>query len=292
MLYNRIAKLNIKLANPYPDQGYRGSLNIENLRMSFNIVKNRSFASNVADISIYNLSPTTRNELVNIRDFVTFSAGYRENGGEQIIFTGDSLSVDHDFALPDIITKIKAGDAVGRIIDTYIPISFASNTQVREIVEFVADKIGVNVIYFVETENLVYPLGYKDVDSARNILTVVCNKLNLTWTVQDGNLIITKKNQGNNKEIKPVNAKNGMVGVPEKYMDKGYLQYASLPKNGEPPQGWRIKTLLRPDLVPTDRIRLKSDVLNIDVVCFINKITHTGDTYGDKFESIIEAIKE
>lgn len=292
MQFDRAISLNIQLANPPPSAGYRGDLSIEKLRISFSIFKSISWSTNTSNIRIFNLSPQNRNQLAMYGDLIRLSAGYLGNGGPQVIFIGNSTQVSHAFALPDIISTIEAGDGQKQLNEITVNISFAENTPAREIIQFVADKMGLTIVDFAESNNLVYPLGYNDADLAKNILDKVCKKLNLTWTVQNGNLVILVSGKGNQKPIVDVNATNGMIGIPERYSDKRQYLYSALPPNAAPKDGWRVKMLLRPDLLPGDRIRLRSTVLGIDSVFYILTVRHEGDNFGPQFETTLEVVAE
>ena len=99
-----VVKSIIRLAEPPPGQDYRGTLTIENLRMSFSVYKSLSLSANTAYVRIYNLSADNRNQLNQYGNELNFYAGYRENGGSQLLFTGNTTLVNHVFEYPEIIS--------------------------------------------------------------------------------------------------------------------------------------------------------------------------------------------
>ncbi len=290
MLYDRVVKAFIRLAEPPPGINYRGDLTIENLRMSFSIFKSLSWSTNTANVRIYNMSENNRNQLNNYGNELNFYAGYRGNGGSQLIFTGNTTLANHIFAYPDVISVLDAGDGEKVLNEIIVSVSFGDNIAVRTVIADVARQMGIPLVDFADTDNLTYANGFKDSDLAKNTLKKACDKLNLTASVQNGNLVILRNNEGNSREISLINADTGMIGIPERFTDKRQYLYTALPPNAAPKPGWKVKTLLRPDLLPGDRIRLRSTQANIDGVFFILSIRHEGDNYGPLFESTLEVI--
>lgn len=291
MQYGRLISTRIRLSQPPPQVGYRGSLEASNLRMSFSISKSISWSTNTATFRIYNLSADSRNQLAYYGDEIRIFAGYQENGGEQLLFIGNTTQVSHAFEFPDIITTLIVGDGERVLNRVLVSVSFGENTPARTIINSVAEQMGLTIQDFAQTENLNYALGYKDIDYAKNVLDTVCKKLDLVWSVQNNNLVILKLNRGN--EVKPIieiNADTGMIGVPQRYTDKRQYDYAALPPQGAPNPGWRVRCLLRPEIIPGDRIRLRSAHANVDGLFYVQTITHDGDNFGPNFESNLEVI--
>lgn len=291
MQYGRIISTKIRLAQPPPQTGYRGDLEIKNLRMAFSISKSIAWATNTANFRIYNLGADNRNQLAYYGDEIRIFAGYQQNGGEQLLFIGNTTQTTHNFAFPEIITTLNVGDGEKVLNELTTSVSFGENTPARTIIEFVASRMGLTLQDFSETENLTYALGYKDVDLAKNILDKVCKKLNLAWSVQNNNLVILKVGEGNiKKPVVEINADTGMLGVPERYSDKRQYDYRALPPDGAPKPGWKVRCLLRPDLIPGDRVRIRSTHADVNGLFYIQTIQHEGDNFGPVFESLLEVI--
>src|SRR5690554_5321501 len=107
--FNRVAELEINLRNRN-FSGYIGTLNIKNLRISFQITKSLSWSTNTASIQVYNLKSDKRAQIKDYGDEVTLYAGYAEDTGVQILFVGDTTKVSHLFEQPEIITTLECGD--------------------------------------------------------------------------------------------------------------------------------------------------------------------------------------
>lgn len=289
MQFDRLINLRIRLTDP-TNTGYRGNLLIDNLRITFSVFKTESWSTNTAEIKIYNLGPDNRNQLSNYGDEVRLFAGYRDNGGTQLLFTGNVTQLSHIFAEPEIISVLNVGDGERVLNQLLIPVSFGAGISVRTVIEYIADKMGLELVDFALTEDFKYATGFKGVDLAKNILDNTCRKLGLTWSVQNNNLVIVHRSIGTNKPPVEINANTGMIGIPERFTDKRQYLYRALPPNEAPKPGWKIRTLLNPSILPGDRVKIKSLKADIDGLYYVLTIRHEGDNYGPQFESILEVV--
>jgi hypothetical protein len=289
MQFDRVIRAQIQLVKPNED-GYIQTLIIEKLRIAFSIFKSESFSTNTANIRIYNLGADKRNQIAQIGDQVRLEAGYREDGGPQLIFLGQTTQTSHLFAQPEIITVLDCGDGDKTLNNTTISVSFGPDTPARTAIQSIASQMGLIITEFAPTENLVYTHGYSDSGLARDILQNVADYLDLQPTVQNGNLLLLDKAAGSLKPPVEINANTGMIGIPERYTDKKQYLYRSLPPDSTPKPGWKVRTLLRPDILPGDRIRLRSTRANVNGDFIVVTARHEGDNYGPNFETTFEVV--
>jgi hypothetical protein len=266
-------------------------MEVSNLRVAFSVFKSESWSTNTANIRIYNISESKRNLLNSYGDQVTLNAGYRLETGAQVLFRGNTSLVSHVFAEPEVITVLDCGDGEKSLNLILAKASFGENTPARQVIEFYAGVLGLNISEFSATDNLVYALGHQFSGIAKDGLDKACKYLNLVWSVQNNNLVILKQGVGSAKPPVEINANTGMIGIPQRYTDRRQFLYRALPKNGGAPKpGWKVRTLLRPDILPGDRIRLRSNRVDIDGVFYVISIRHEGDNFGPQFESLLEVI--
>lgn len=291
MQFDREINLKIKISNPPPSLTYRGEMEISNLRVAFSVYKSESWSTNTANIKIWNLSNDKRNILNNYGNEIKLFAGYRQQSGPQLVFTGNSSLTSHVFAEPEIITSFECGDGEKSLNLILATASFGENTPVRTVIEFYANILGLNIAEFSATDNLIYNQGHKFSGIAKDGLDKACKAIGLVWSVQNNNLIIIRQGIGTSKPPVEINPDNGMIGIPERYTDRAQYLYRALPKNGGSPKpGWKIRCLLRPDILPGDRVRIRSNRVDIDGIFYVLKIRHEGDNFGPNFESILEVI--
>jgi hypothetical protein len=256
--------------------------------MQFSVNKSLSWSTNTCYLRIYNLGPDNRNRLREFGDQLRLFAGYRDQEGAQLLFIGNVNELNHTFSQPEIITSIGCGDGERNLNNILIPVSFGEKTPIRTVIQYVAERLDFPISYFAPSENLLYENGYVDTDLAKNILDKACQALNLVWSVQNENLVILPTNGATTRPPVEINAETGMLGIPERYVDKKQFLYRALPPNAPPKPGWKVKTLLNPDLLPGDRIRLRSRQVDIDGEFRILTIKHEGDNWGPQFESTLE----
>lgn len=291
MQFDRVIRAKILLANE-TYTAYTREIDITNLRMSFNVLKTSATDANTGDLIIYNLSAEKRNLITGFGDQLRIFAGYRNSGGAELLFIGSANQLNHTFNQPDITTQLNCGDGETTLNNTNIAISFAANTNVRTVIEFIAKQLRFPIAYFAPTppgQEEVYTNGFSEIYLARTILESACKKIGMQFSIQNDNMIIIPINGTTEKPPVVINVQNGMIGVPERYVDKRYYQYNALIPNEPPKPGYRIKMLLRPDILPGDKIRIQSRQIDIDQQMIVYNIRHTGDNYESNFESIIEA---
>jgi hypothetical protein len=289
MQFDRVINAKIRLIDD-SKVNFRGELSINNLRMAFSIFKSESSSTNTCSLRIYNLGANNRNQLAQFGDEVRLFAGYRFEAGAQLLFVGNTTQVSHIFAEPEIISVLDCGDGDKTLNNTLVSLSFAENTPVRTVIQTIADKLGLVIAEFSATDNLNYATGYKFAGLAKDALNIACSRLNLVWSVQNQNLVIIKQNEATARPPFEINANTGMIGIPQRYTDKRQYLYRALPPNGAPKPGWKVRTLLRPDILPGDRVRIRSTRVDMDGLFYVISIRHEGDNYGPNFESLLEVI--
>ncbi len=285
MKYDRIIRANIQLINAPDYTDYRGEIDIRDLRMSFSVFKTFSWSTNKADLRIYNLGRDKRNQLYNIGDLVSIYAGYKDNGGEQLIFRGNTTEVNHMFPQPEVISSLICADGDKTLNNKIIAVAFGSNVPVRDVIAQIASLMDIPLGSDLPPVTQVYALGFEGCDLAKNLLDKACKYANLWWGVQNGNLVFQPKNAPNAKPPSIINADTGMIGIPERFAPKRNSLYLNMVK-----PGWKIRTLLTPEILPGDRVIIKSERAGLNGQFYVDTIQHEGDNFSDNFSSVLEVI--
>ena len=284
MKFYREASLRIRLRNEdftfKPDP-----ILIRGLRVSFSITKSLANTTNSGLIRVWNLNQTHRNLIKDFGDEVTLFAGYREEGGQEILFIGNTTAVSHVYEQPEIITVLECGDGERYLNQLRVSLTYAAKTQARPIVEAIATQMGLPIYYFAPGNDLVYYQGLKYLGMGKDALTLVCNYLGMQWSVQNGGLQIIPINGSNEKPILEVNENAGMIGIPQRFTYRRIFQYRS---TDAPAQGYKVNIALNPLLIPGTKINLSSTHLGIKKMCSVWNIRHSGDTYGMDWASNLE----
>lgn len=282
--FTKSINLDIRIANSN-FSGYANNLKIKGLRISIQAVKTLSWSTNTANIQIYNLSPENRAKLNSYGDEISIYAGKDKDSPSPLMFIGDSTKVTHVFNFPDVVTSLQCGDGEKILNQKLISVSFASKVSAKTVVQDIASKMGVTIAFFANTLPLEYENGFQFVGFAKDGLDKVCNYLNLTWSIQNNQLVMIENNGSTRKTPVAINVSTGMIGVPERYTYKRLDLWTAGPK-----QGYKVKTLLRTDILPGDKIQLSSKKIGINGLFFVESIRHLADNIENTWESNLEVV--
>jgi hypothetical protein len=301
--FYRVAKTEIFLSNGQPipsappSPGYHGRLLIENLRVAFSIQKNLAWSTNSCTLRIWNLSADHRNKLRNYGDRVVLYAGYQNEllqptvytgstANTQILFRGDTTTVRHIYDYPDIITSIECGDGERFANQVMVEVSYTQEVTARDVIQDIANRMGITfpVENYNQLPTIVYQTGFSYAGMAKDALTKVCAYINYQYSIQNEVLQIIPVDGALIQPPFVINSDTGMVGVPERYTYKRLDLYRNGPKTG-----WRVRSTLRPAIIPGSRILLESEHIQLDPGMFrVETIRHEGDTFGPQWFSNVE----
>lgn len=291
MRFYREAMVRVRIRNADFD-GYTETILIKGLRVSFSILKSTSSTTNSAVIKIWNLSQDNRNLIKDFGDEVTLYAGYREQGGPQVLFVGDTTTVMHVYELPEIITVLECGDGDKYINRLRVSLTYGENISAQTIISDIASQMAnqetgepLRFVEFASSNNIVYRQGFQFVGMAKDALDSVCNYLGLQWSIQNNQLQVIPINGTISEPIIQVNESNGMQGVPQRYTYRALELYRSVEERNT---GYKVNVALNPFILPGSKIDLASTHLKIRGPYRVETIRHEGDTYGLIWSSQIE----
>lgn len=284
MSFFREARLEIRLIKD-DLSGYYQKIIIKDLRISFTVKKTESWSLNTANIKIWNLSADNRNLLQDYGDNVRLFAGYESDNTEQLVFVGDTTKVSHSFNQPEIVTSIECGDGELLLNQKIVSVSFAEGTSIRTAIINIANQANIDIAYFERSQNLSFINGKSFVGIVKDGLDECTKALNLTYSIQNGQLYITPEKGARNIRSHVINANNGMIGVPELFSYKEFDIYTNARK-----QGWKVKTLLRPEIIPGDPVNMQSERVDLKGSFYVDSLVHSGDTWSRNWESTFEVV--
>lgn len=274
-LFLRDILVNIKSSDNSLNQDFAGST----LRISFSIEKNTQANSNTATIQIWNLSEYTRNLLKEFDDTVTISAGYEEGYGRKLMFVGQVTKINHRKNLPNITTELNCGDGIQALRETRASVSYAEGTKVDTVLKDLSSKFNLPIKEIPDDIKQQYVQGFSHVGSVKDALNRITDKANLEWSIQNQEVQITKKRQPTKSPEIVISDLEGLIEQPEKLND---LQENLI--GAQPKPGYRVKSLLNPDIEPGIRVFLTSPSIQTDQPVFrVEKVTHTGDNFSGDF---------
>lgn len=244
---------------------------LEDLRVDFSVIKTIGSKPNKASIDLYNPSPAdgilsrARDRELRIR----LLAGYDT---PSLIFEGNPTAggVSYERSGPDKILTLEAQDGLNAYQDTHVNITLGTATSFQEVVDKMADQIGLprGTIRIPNDQQITQ--GTTLVGSVADIFDRVARSINADWSIQDGVL-----------QMIPSDETSGRSG-PEFSKERGNLIQVDRRDDGI-----KARTLLHGDLRPGDRFKVKTD--DIDGVYKAERIEYHGSRWSNDFYLEIEA---
>lgn len=257
------------------------SFSADNVRIDFEIMKSTDVSSNSAKVQVYNLSIISRNQIQELNDLVTIKAGYAQDVGAKLIFTGEMLRVTHENQPPDIVTIIEAGDGISQMREARDSISFAEGTGAKNVLDDLSNKLGLPIRNLPSEIKGQYLHGFSHVGSVRDALDRVTKRENLEWSVQNGELLVLPKRKPLDGEAVLIAPERGMLNLPERLRD---LNFNLVDEQKKP--GFKVRSLLNPNIEAGSKVRLQTSIASGEFR--VEVVRHVGSNFANDFYTEIE----
>lgn len=248
-----------------------GSLDTSALACSFEVERSLMGYAGTCSLTIKNLDEQHRREIIAAprrATFVEVMAGYAD--GMSLLFRGDKIKAVPAREGTDWLLKVTAGDGVHALRSARVARSFVSGTRLSQVVQHIADAMGVgvgNALTAIRGASLgglddVFPEGTTLHGLAAAELTRITDSAGLTWSIQDGVMQVLPRGGALAREAILLSPDTGLVGAPEVV------------------NRWTItaKSLLIPGLVPGQQVVLDSAIAR--GTWRISHAKYVGDTHG------------
>lgn len=234
---------------------------INELHINFSVEKSDVSSPNTAKISLWNLSPAHKAALEKKDCVVTLNAGYR--GNVPMVLTGTVTNVVTEDDGADQKTTIDVLDGRKELRDSYLTLGYLSTTDSKTILQDAAGQMGLPIT-FSQGASFKPMESYSYVGLAKNVLDKVCASNNLTWTIQNGVIQVTKSNEPISTIAHLISSKTGLIGSPKKLTksekNSGNAQDNSSKNKAQ--AGWEIRYFLNAAIGVNDLIQLQSKAAN------------------------------
>ncbi len=265
------------------------ALRVEGLRISFDVTKDTKTAANQARVYIYNLSKQTRDSFRELTDQIIIRAGYDDESLDEI-FHGDITSISHPKSSGDVVTTIFSNDGQKALRESYSNLSYAENTSMKQIIQDLSKEMGLPIKstdYLNTIADQTFLQGFAFNGPTKAAMDKVTHRGGLEWSIQGNQLQILKRGgvvPKSPSQIPVVTPTQGLIGSPDR------IQRISEESPEKKPPGWKIKSLLIGRLEPGGQIGLQCDDVPQATAFRIETVHHRGDTHGDEFSSLTEAL--
>lgn len=263
-------------------------LKIEGLRVTFSVKRTLKPEPNAAEVTITNLSRDTRAR-IRTGSRLTLVAGYEGNAA--VIFVGDVRTVQSVVEGPDVTTKITAGDGDTAYRQAVVSESFAPGTTLENMVGKMAGALGIDSARAVQRMKEkgaapgglgAFANGYSANGKASTVLTRVLAAGGLSWSIQDGELVILGPQEVTPGQAVLLKPSSGLVGSPE-------LQVPDSDSKKKKPATLRLTSLMQPAVRPGTQLKVESEGVN--GFFRADSVEHRGDSLGsDEWFTVCEVL--
>ena len=265
-----------------------GAQAIDELRIKFSVERTVAAVPAKADITVYNPSSTTISRAQQKGALVRLQAGYEDN--IEIIYEGKIRRTMLQHTGPDVVLTVVCGDGDAAYRSARITQSFPPNTRITKIIREIiktmkAQEVKVGAV-LRNLRTILGTAGHRvnkqvttkgvslDGSSAFH-LTHMLDQYDMQWDIQNGELVIGKRNQPS--ELFPtavvLKSDTGLVGAPE-IGENSVLT---------------VTSLLQPQLAPMRQLRIEGS-RSANGLYVARKVNHKGDSEGNEWYTTVEAI--
>lgn len=254
------------------------SIFIDGYRVEFETKLNKSSSPNKTKIIIYNLTESFK-KIIEEKDLsVNLFVGYGdvlEQDITKLIFSGNVLKPKTKKEGADFLTILECGDAQNALVDTNLDKSYKSGTRLKDIIKDLLKELNIdfNENILNKLSNRKFNNGYTAEGNVKSNLDTLLKNEGYYFTVQNGQVIITKDEEIDENLAVVFNKETGLLDIPIK-TDKGL----------------EFKALINQIVKAGDTVKVQSEFLEIDSFYKVSNVTYKGDTRGNDWYIQVEAL--
>jgi hypothetical protein len=281
-LFNRIAVAEIGNPNTM-------GLMISGLRMVFTIKKTITSEANTCNLDVYNLNEESRNKIQQLDTVCILKAGYNDKPVE--IFKGYLSEVNHIFEPPNIITKLGIDDGSKVLKQSKVSVSYEGGSSLKQAINDVLkgfqlpEKIKNSLIEVVDKK---FINGFSYVGKSKDLMDKLAKVAGIEWSIQNNEIKILKQDKSDKILATKLAYSTGLIQSPERIKEVGKDDSTTTQNPGT--FGWKIKSLLQPQIEPGNAIIVESKMIPKDSKFKVITVEHSGDTHGNDWITQLQVI--
>lgn len=222
------------------------------LHISFSIEKSDAEAANTAKVQVWNLSDQNLKTLDGKDCIIELKAGY--GGRNALILAGNITNVVTVPDNADRMTEIEVVDGRVELRDTVISVSFNGAVNCHDVYQYIAEQMGVSIIFANDLEYTVLPNGFSFVGKARTALQKLVTCCGHVWTMQNQILQITWPGRPISARGYLLSSNTGLINIPKR------ITIGANAGSAESQTGWEVEYLLNGAIGINDIIQLESKI--------------------------------
>ena len=254
------------------------ALVVENLRITWSVKKDGTSKPNAATISINNLAETSRAEVGRLPKRMALEVGY--NGRLRQLWVGDLTHATHDKDGVTWTTTLVGADGSRAFKHAIVNRSLVAGTTVLQAVREAATALGLQVPAAVTTRTDLakqFVNGVALFGRAAAEMTKLLEPLGLSWSIQDGELVILDPVAVRPGDALVLDQPAGLIGSPS---------LGAPDKPGGRPK-LSARCLVYPEIQPGRLLAVRSLTVNGRFRC--EAVTHTGCNMDGDMMTELEA---
>lgn len=281
--------------------GKPGSKGIEitpPLHCEFDLSKNTSEDPNEYKVRLFNLKPETRDAISAPDQIVVLYAGYAEDEGEILIASGAIADAYTYHDSGNVVTEILLGDGLVEVRDTVISVGYGGGVKAHEIIKAIALKMGLVLMMQEDLPNKDFPHGFSFYGAAKTALHKVVRGSGMEWSIQNQTLQVIASKGVTKRTALVIAPDTGLIGYPERttegakekarVKDKSTGKKKEIVSSRQERSGWRVMSLLIPQINPGDVVKLESKTVND--FFRVDAVTHTGGYDGGDWQTELQLV--
>lgn len=236
-----------------------------------------SATPNPISVEIYNLGQDSRALVSKTNNLLVVEAGY--GNSPQQIFQGNIMWGRTRKVGPDYITQIQAADGLFAFQNARVDTSFNKGVQNNQVISTLIGALKGGGIGAGQVEGVPegsYNQGIVLSGRATDLLKDVCEKNNLQFSIQDGNVLILPYGSDRGTPAPLISPDTGLIGIPEIRAADATGKATLI----------SFKTLMMPTMGIFQKVILQSKFIN--GIYTTAKVTHDFDSFEGPFFSEME----
>ena len=266
-----------------------GSLEFSGLKISFRVKKTESSDPNTCTLTIFNLNEDSRSKINIEKSQLYLFAGYEQDTGEELVFTGNVTNVNDTIQRPNVVSVIDAADGEKELNESKMSVSFKEGVTLFQIFEKVIDTFNLPVKFkkaLEFTKKVKYNNGSAFIGQAKALMDLLTADVRLTWSIQNGELKFYENTKADFSSAVVLTTNTGLIGSPTKIKVKKGTRTEEKESDG-----WKFVSLLQPKIEPGGIVKVTSrEILDGSQFKVIN-VDHDGDSIEGSFQTTVEAMQ-
>lgn len=242
------------------------SLGDNALEIDFDISFNDKEEPDVSEVTIYNLSEDSINEIKK-QGYCIVNAGYKEMGNKACVVSGDIEDVSTDWEGLDKVTKIKVSDGGKEWRQAKLNKTYAEGTKASLIMLDLCGVLGYEVVEIKPKEDITYKLGKTIKGYCSDSLKKLVKDTKSKMYINKKRITIRDEKKGNDIGFL-LNTETGLVGNPtlnkDDSGDKTDLRSSEKEKkkNTKEKKTWKVTCLLNAKIETDSIVKIESKTCN------------------------------